>query len=193
MNFDNYDFLDTSKFAGKIILTSFPGLIENTRFDISFFLKEIKIFKDNNCSSITSFVEDSEFEKICDKKNLVEQIYHNKLKWYHLPIKDLGAPNTEFKFKWETTKVLLKNELIEGKNIVLHCRGGKGRAGTVAALLLIDFGVKKEEEIKCHKYIFDGEIFYVNVENDNAYDKNMEFVGSKLGNGINFNADEKEN
>ena len=53
--------------------------------------------------------------------------------------------------------------------------------------------IVKEKEIKCHKYIFDGEIFYVNVENDNAYDKNMEFVGSKLGNGINFNADEKEN
>ena len=53
--------------------------------------------------------------------------------------------------------------------------------------------IVKEKEIKCHKYIFDGEVFYVNVENDNAYDKNMEFVGSKLGNGINFNADEKEN
>ena len=48
----------------------------------------------------------------------------------------------------EYQKVLLKNELIEGKNIVLHCRGGKGRAGTVAALLLIDFGVKKEEAIQ---------------------------------------------
>lgn len=53
--------------------------------------------------------------------------------------------------------------------------------------------IVKEKEIKCHKYIFDGEVFYVNVENENAYDKNMEFVGSKLGNGINFNADEKEN
>ena len=50
-----------------------------------------------------------------------------------------------------------------------------------------------EKEIKCHKYIFDGEVFYVNVVNDNAYDKNMEFVGSKIGNGINFNAEEKEN
>ena len=51
----------------------------------------------------------------------------------------------------------------------------------------------KEKEIKCHKYVFEGDVFYVNIENDNAYDKNMEFVGSKLGNGINFNADEKEN
>jgi hypothetical protein len=49
------------------------------------------------------------------------------------------------------------------------------------------------KEIKCHKYIFDGEVFYVNVDNQNAYDKNLEFVGSMLGNGINFNADEKDN
>lgn len=48
-------------------------------------------------------------------------------------------------------------------------------------------------EIRCHKYIFDGEVFYVNVDNNNTYDKNLEFVGVMLGNGINFNADEKEN
>ena len=49
------------------------------------------------------------------------------------------------------------------------------------------------KEIKCHKYIFEGVVFYVNIENNNAYDKNMEFVGRMLGNGINFNEDEKEN
>jgi hypothetical protein len=49
------------------------------------------------------------------------------------------------------------------------------------------------KEIKCHKYIFEGVVFYVNIENNNAYDKNIEFVGRMLGNGINFNEDEKEN
>ena len=49
------------------------------------------------------------------------------------------------------------------------------------------------KEIKCHKYIFEEVVFYVNIENNNAYDKNMEFVGRMLGNGINFNEDEKEN
>lgn len=53
--------------------------------------------------------------------------------------------------------------------------------------------VVNEKEIKCHKYTFEGAVFYVNVENENAYDKNMEFVGRKLGNGINFDADELEN
>ena len=55
--------------------------------------------------------------------------------------------SVEFKEKWETTKPLLKNELLDGKNIIFHCRGGKGRAGTVAAILLIDFGYDKKEAI----------------------------------------------
>ena len=60
----------------------------------------------------------------------------------------MGSPNKDFKYKWETTKVLLKNELLAGQNIVFHCRGGKGRAGTIAAILLIDFGLDKKEAIE---------------------------------------------
>ena len=59
----------------------------------------------------------------------------------------MGAPDKDFKYKWETKKVLLKNELIDGKNIVLHCRGGKGRAGTIAAILLVEFNYEKKEAI----------------------------------------------
>ena len=31
--------------------------------------------------------------------------------------------------------------------MVFHCRGGKGRAGTIAAILLADFGHEKKEAI----------------------------------------------
>ena len=133
--------------AGKIILTSFPGLNSNGLFEETILANELEIFKNNNCSSITSFVEDSEFEKLCDKTLFVKNIYEHKLHWYHLPIYDMGAPDKDFKYKWETTKVLLKNELIDGKNIVLHCRGGKGRAGTIAAILLVEFNYEKQEAI----------------------------------------------
>ena len=65
-----------------------------------------------------------------------------------MPIVDLKAPDHEFMNKWQTTKVLLKNDLIEGKNIILHCMGGKGRTGTIAAILLIEFGERYKEAIK---------------------------------------------
>ena len=67
MQFSNYDFIDSKSFAGKIILTSFPGLNPSGLFEEKILANELEIFKNNNCSSITSFVEDSEFEKLCDK------------------------------------------------------------------------------------------------------------------------------
>ena len=56
MQFSNYDFIDSKSFAGKIILTSFPGLNSNGLFEETILVNELEIFKNNNCSSITSFV-----------------------------------------------------------------------------------------------------------------------------------------
>ena len=82
-----------------------------------------------------------------DKKFFVSEVYINNFSWFHLPIIDLKAPDHKFVDKWQTTKSLLKNELIHGKNIVIHCMGGKGRSGTIAAILLIEFGNKNDEVI----------------------------------------------
>ena len=65
-----------------------------------------------------------------------------------MPIVDLKTPDHKFIDKWQTTTVLLKNDLIDGKNIVLHCMGGKGRSGTIAAILLIEFGENNKDAIK---------------------------------------------
>ena len=65
-----------------------------------------------------------------------------------MPIVDLKIPDHKFMDKWQTTKVLLKNDLIEGKNIVIHCMGGKGRSGTIAAILLIEFGENNKKAIE---------------------------------------------
>ena len=79
MQFSNYDFIDSKSFAGKIILTSFPGLNPSGLFEETILANELEIFKNNNCSSITSFVEDSEFENLCDKTLFVKNIYEHKL------------------------------------------------------------------------------------------------------------------
>ena len=146
--FDAYDFVDSNKFAGKIILTSFPGLNDEGKFDNNILASQLELFSKTNVVQLLLLLKIKNLTKLCDKKLFVEKIYRQHLKWYHLPIQDLGAPNQDFKFKWETTKVLLKNELIEGSNVVFHCRGGKGRAGTIAAILLVDFGYEKKDAIE---------------------------------------------
>ena len=45
MQFSNYDFIDSKSFAGKIILTSFPGLNSNGLFEEKILANELDIFK----------------------------------------------------------------------------------------------------------------------------------------------------
>ena len=142
----SYDYIQPKDVTGKIFLTCFPGRNgEAITFEENIFLEELNNFSSQNSCTIVTLVEDKEIEKLCDKKFFVRKIYSHNLKWIHMPIVDLKTPDQKFMNKWQTIKVLLKNDLIEGKNIILHCMGGKGRSGTIAAILLIEFGEKHKE------------------------------------------------
>ena len=144
-----YDYVQPKDVKGKIFLTCFPGRNgEKISFEENIFLEELNNFSSLNSNTVVTLVEDNEIEKLCDKKFFVRKIYSHNLKWIHMPIVDLKSSDHKFMDKWQTTKVLLKNDLIEGKNIILHCMGGKGRSGTIAALLLIEFGEKHKEAIE---------------------------------------------
>ena len=144
-----YDFVQPKNVSGKIFLTCFPGREgKEINFKESIFLEDLNNFNNLGCNTVLSLVEDSEFEKLCDKKNFVRSLYAKNLKWIHMPIEDLKAPDRQFSEKWETTKVLLKNDLMDGKNIVIHCMGGKGRSGTVAAIILTEFGEDNKKAIE---------------------------------------------
>jgi len=70
-----------------------------------------------------------------------ERARDNGLDWWHLPIGDGCAPGTTFESAWAEAGPELHRVLDEGGRIVLHCRAGIGRTGTVAARLLIERGV----------------------------------------------------
>ena len=145
----SYDYVQPKKVEGKVLLTCFPGRNgEKISFDEDIFLEELNNFSSQNSRTMVTLVEDKEIEKLCDKKFFVRKIYSNNLKWIHMPIEDLKAPDHKFMDKWQVIKTLLKNDLIEGKNVVIHCMGGKGRSGTIAAILLIEFGENNKNAIE---------------------------------------------
>ena len=148
MSIEHQSYVEPLGVKGKVILTSFPGLDDNKIFQQNIFINQLSTFVNLNCSTIVSLVEDSEFDQLCEKKLFVRNIYNHNLKWIHMPIADLKAPDHEFKQKWITTKTLLKNDLLKGKNIVLHCKGGIGRSGTIAALILIEHGEENASAMK---------------------------------------------
>ncbi len=63
------------------------------------------------------------------------------LEWLHLPIKDMHIPDANFEVAWAAIGPKLHNRLSEGDSIVIHCRGGLGRTGLLAARMLVEFGV----------------------------------------------------
>jgi ADP-ribosyl-[dinitrogen reductase] hydrolase len=72
--------------------------------------------------------------------NLGREVLRRKMEWVHLPIPDVSAPAADFDEKWPTQSERLRKMLHDGANIVIHCRGGIGRAGMIAARLLVELG-----------------------------------------------------
>jgi ADP-ribosyl-[dinitrogen reductase] hydrolase len=66
------------------------------------------------------------------------------IEWYQLPIPDEGIPGASFEDLWADAGKRLHELLKAGHSIVIHCKGGLGRTGTIAARLLIEFGVEPE-------------------------------------------------
>ena len=62
------------------------------------------------------------------------------LDWYHLPIRDVSVPSVAFEAEWVDAGRALRSRLMGGESVVVHCRGGLGRTGLIAARLLVELG-----------------------------------------------------
>jgi protein-tyrosine phosphatase len=90
---------------------------------------------------LVSLIEAFEFE-VLRVSELPEKTRNLGITWLHLPIVDVGIPDWEFEVQWDTAGRELRKVLVNGGRIVLHCRGGLGRTGMIAARLLVEFGME---------------------------------------------------
>jgi len=69
--------------------------------------------------------------------------------WHHLPIVDGGVPDQRAEARWRYTGARLQRLLDAGGRAVIHCLGGLGRTGTLAARLLVERGLEPGTAIDC--------------------------------------------
>jgi ADP-ribosylglycohydrolase len=75
-------------------------------------------------------------------------VEHLGLEWHHLPIDDTDVPDAGFERAWVYSGLRLRRHLLAGSKVLLHCLGGLGRSGTIAARLLVELGTTPDAAIR---------------------------------------------
>lgn len=123
---------------GEIGLTFCPGkhqdgaISGNWRRDL---LTDIAVLRDWGASDVLTLIEPHEFVAL-KVEPLGAQVEAAGIRWHHLPIPDTQPPGDAFEAGWPDLSRHLIGALQAGGKVHIHCKGGLGRAGTVAALLL---------------------------------------------------------
>jgi ADP-ribosyl-[dinitrogen reductase] hydrolase len=98
-------------------------------------------------------------------EGLGEGVMRRGMRWVHLPIADMAAPDRRFEQAWSTAGGELRALLREGRDVLIHCRGGRGRAGTIGARLLVELGMTPAAAIACVRTARPGAIETAEQEN----------------------------
>ena len=106
---------------------------------------DLSVIRAWGATHLVSLLEPWEYTEL-SIEGLPERVVAYGLQWHSLPITDGAAPDQRFLGPWAQVGPALVRVLRSGGRIVVHCKGGLGRAGTVACMLLLDCGVVSSAE-----------------------------------------------
>jgi protein-tyrosine phosphatase/nicotinamidase-related amidase len=124
------DFIsEPRQYKGRIGITILPGRKDRSR-NIE---DDIAVIKENGITHIVSLLSESEYEEY-GVKNLKDVYEQHGLNVRYFPIVDQGVPN-----KNDLPELVewIDRALKQKHNVLIHCVGGLGRSGVVAASYLV--------------------------------------------------------
>jgi len=107
--------------------------------------------------ALISLVEVEEFSHL-GVPDFAAAVRSTGLIWYHLPIADRGIPGAAFRAAWKQHGPGIVPVLEQGARMVVHCAGGLGRSGMIAAKLLTACGMAPDEAISQVRKVRPGAI-----------------------------------
>jgi ADP-ribosyl-[dinitrogen reductase] hydrolase len=138
------DSVATAPTGGRVGMTFCPGKKQTDALtgvwdrDLDDDMKAIKAF---GAAALVTLMPDSELQSLgVSSEKIRDKASELGIEWYQLPIPDQGIPDQSFETLWTAVELRLLALLRAGRNIAIHCKGGLGRTGTIAARLLIEFG-----------------------------------------------------
>ena len=80
--------------------------------------------------------------------DLPKGVRDRQMEWWQAPIPDGWPPGAEFEDAWAVAGEAIRDRLRLGFDVLIHCRSGLGRAGTIAARLLVELGARPSDAIR---------------------------------------------
>lgn len=144
------DWVATALWPGRLGLTFAPGkkgpsLLQPGVQHKRNLAEDFQQLRAQGMNTVVSLLEPAEYELLGIADYAAEAKSQN-IEVLTCPVPDRCAPSDGPTFA-DTVQLVL-GKLLDGQNVVLHCRGGLGRAGTLAACLLIEMGLEAESAIQ---------------------------------------------
>ena len=135
---------------GDLYISSCPGIGRDLATDI-------KTIQDLNIVIVLSLLEEHELSHL-GAKSLLKELSVKNIQWMRFEIENFGVPKFSQYALLNQNINTVSNDIINGKNILIHCMAGLGRTGMIAALILIKLGIDINQSIKLIRNIRPGSI-----------------------------------
>ncbi len=121
--------LDVAK--GALILTPCPGTKDASLYES---LEQLK------AQGVEAIVTALDYKELAEKNvsqlgSLTQEL---GMQWFQIEIEDDCAPDASFASKWQAASPSLQAIVEQGGKVAMHCMGGSGRTGLLAAHLLLE-------------------------------------------------------
>lgn len=98
-------------------------------------------------TAVVSLITPEEMDYL-SVRGLSAAVRRRHMEWWHLPIPDGRTPGPDFEERWAAAGAAMRDRLRAGFDVLVHCKGGLGRAGTIAARLLVEFGEGADQALR---------------------------------------------
>jgi ADP-ribosyl-[dinitrogen reductase] hydrolase len=145
---------------GRIGITFCPGKHQDSALTGAWardLAADIGAIEQWGAAAVVTLVEDQELAAL-KVSGIGDEVRKRRMAWLHLPIRDVCVQGQDFERQWLTAGESLRALLRSGFDIVVHCKGGLGRAGTVAARLLVELGTAPEAAMELVREVRPGAI-----------------------------------
>lgn len=144
--------------GGSVGVTFCPGKHQQSAFsgawarDVAI---DVSAIRDWGAGVVTTLVTQAELEAL-SVADLGAVVKAHGLTWLHLPIRDVSIPTSAWEAQWTAVRAGIHDELDKGGKVLVHCKGGLGRAGTIAARILVERGMAAAGAIKAVRDVRPG-------------------------------------